>query len=75
MSASMKRAMAEAHLSIVQRHVDAGAACLTRQRALIARLKGRGISSATAEHLLVSFLRLQALHVDHRDRLRAELSN
>jgi len=66
-------------LAVAERHVQEGAHHLLQQRELLSRLQTQGHSkSATAgmaRELLATMERLQAHHIDHRDRLMASLKN
>ncbi|MBD8909403.1 hypothetical protein [Methylorubrum zatmanii] len=63
---------AETELEMVRRHIKEGAEHLTKQRALIARLRDAGFSSAEAEALLVNFEHSQRQHEDHLARIMSK---
>ena len=65
-------AKAESDLAMVQRHVREGAAIVTRQRELLARLQVGGYRTEEAEALLYSFEDVQRLHVEHLARILLE---
>lgn len=60
--------------ALAERHVREGARHVSRQREIVAQLKGRGHDAASARDLLEQFEALQALHVSDWERLRAELA-
>ena len=62
----------ETELEMVRRHVEEGAEHVAKQRALIARLKEKGLPSHDAEALLVTFEDLQRQHEDHLARADAK---
>jgi len=64
----------ESELEMVKRHVHGGAGHVVNQRALIARLKERGLPSGEAEALLATFEDLQRQHEAHLARVEAEAS-
>ncbi len=67
----------ERHLKAAEKHISIGAACIARQRAIIARLEGHERHEdhlREAIRLLAQFLEVQALHLADRDRLISELS-
>ena len=70
----MDRAMLENHLALAERHVAQGAEHIARQKEVIAKLESGGHATEEARALLDQFLNLQAFHITHRDRLRAELA-
>lgn len=62
----------ETELEMVRRHVEEGAEHIAKQRALIARLRQRGLPTQEAESLLVTFEDLQRQHEDHLARTVAK---
>ena len=64
--------VAETTLEMVRRHVREGAEHVARQRALLARLKERGLPTAEAERLLEDFEDVQRQHEDHLARAKVE---
>ncbi|CAO4182699.1 hypothetical protein [Methylorubrum populi] len=63
--------MSETELEMVRRHVKDGAMHVAEQRALIARLRQRGLPTEEAESLLVTFEDVQLQHEDHLARAEA----
>ncbi len=61
----------ETELDMVRRHVKNGAQHIAKQRALITRLRRKGLSTAEAEALLATFEDLQRQHQDHFARIKA----
>ena len=55
----------ETKIEMLQRHVREGAAHVAKQRALIARLRARGLPFEEAESLLVTFEASQQQHEAH----------
>jgi hypothetical protein len=68
------RAMLERHLAKAEEHVERGAKIIERQRIIVAELERDGHNTAEALKLLAEFQRVQAMHIDDRDRLRDELA-
>lgn len=62
------------HLAMAERHVSEGLAHVERQKRIIADLERDGHDAGEARALLESFVELQELHEQDRDRLRRELS-
>jgi hypothetical protein len=64
-------------LAVAERHVQEGARQLLQQREVLSRLQTRGhgksATAGMARELLDTMERLQAHHIDHRDRLIASL--
>jgi hypothetical protein len=56
---------------MVERHVAKGMKIVARQRDLIAELARRNLSTVEAERMLLSFIDIQSLPVEHLARLRA----
>ncbi len=69
------RKILQSDLGHVRRHVASGKRCIERQRDLIARLQRNRRDTTAANEFLALLLDVQALHVDHRDRLIKELAN
>ncbi|HVY82680.1 MAG TPA: hypothetical protein VG994_16935 [Steroidobacteraceae bacterium] len=69
----MDRALIAAHLALAERHVTEGEHRLQNQRDLLERIRQSGHDTATAEDILRQFERIQASHIEDRDRLRREL--
>ncbi|HEU4626821.1 MAG TPA: hypothetical protein VFS52_18810 [Steroidobacteraceae bacterium] len=69
----MDRTLIAAHLAQAERHVTAGEHLLQNQRDLLERIRQSGYDTATAEDILRQFERVQASHIEDRDRLRREL--
>ena len=67
------RRMAQEHLAQAERAVEIGLKHLARQKQIVAAFSGVGPGRASAEALLKTMLESQALHEEHRDRLRHEL--
>jgi hypothetical protein len=67
------REMAEEHLAQAEDACVKGRAHVNQQEAIVAKLPVGGRARASAEALLAVFRESQALHEDHRDRLRYEL--
>lgn len=63
---------AETELEMVRRHIKEGAGHLTKQRALIVRLRDAGFATAEAEALLVTLERSQRQHEDHFARFMSK---
>lgn len=59
----------ETEIEMVRRHVEAGAQLITKQQALIARLRQRDLPIKEAEALLILFEDLQRQHQEHLARL------
>ncbi len=73
----MRQEIVERHLKAAERHIAIGAACVARQRVVIARLERSDSHKALlreAVRLLAQLLNIQALHLADRDRLICELS-
>ncbi len=72
----MRQKVVQRHLRTAERHLVTGASCIARQRVLIARLElaeGHKVLLREAIRLLAQFLKIQALHLNDRDRLIGEL--
>jgi hypothetical protein len=67
------RAMQIRHLAQAERHVLQGEKHIAGQEQLIAELARHGHNTAQASELLDSFYAIQALHIQHRDRILKEL--
>jgi hypothetical protein len=61
-------------LAMTDRHVAEGEHLIARQRALIDELERDGHDTKSAIELLGVLERTQAMHVAHRDRIRADLA-
>jgi hypothetical protein len=61
-------AMTDAHIALGERHV-------ARQKEIIAELRLAGHSTALAETLLISFEQSLVSHIEHHDRILAELGS
>lgn len=61
----------ETELMMVRRHIRDGAGHIAKQRALIARLRQKGLPTEEAEALLVTFEDMQRQHEDHLARVEA----
>ena len=59
----------ESELQMVQRHVREGEAILERQHAIISRLSELHLPIDRAQELLVTFERMQSLHLAHLSRI------
>jgi hypothetical protein len=70
----MNRAMLLQHLALAERHVALGEAHLARQEALIARLDRDGHDTTDACAILTTMRHTQALHLEDRNRILAELA-
>ena len=70
----MDRRFLEETLAIVEKHVALGEAHIVRQRQIASELRRDGHDPTQSEGLLASFEALQAMHLEHRDRIRLELS-
>jgi hypothetical protein len=72
----MDRAILQSHLALAEEHVSTSKKHIARQRELIEELERDGHLqlALSAERLLAQFIKLNALHIAHRDRLRRELS-
>jgi hypothetical protein len=71
----MNRAMLLQHLAVADRHVAQGEAHLARQEALISELDRDGHNTTDAWALLKTMRNTQALHLQDRDRILAELAS
>ncbi|MGY8639304.1 hypothetical protein RAD15_43280 [Bradyrhizobium sp. 14AA] len=69
----MDHTMLRRHLAMVERHVALGEGHLAKQEALIAGLECKGRDTVNARMFLATLRETQALHLEHRDRLLAEL--
>jgi hypothetical protein len=69
----MDRALLLDHLATAERHVAEGEHHLARQRRLIAEMERDGHDTRSALELLSTLEQTQAMHVSHRDHIRAEL--
>ena len=70
----MDRAMIERDLAEAGRHVTLGQKNIANQRRVLENLLRDGHDTADAERLLQVFLDSQDLHIEERNRLRAELA-
>lgn len=71
----MEDAMAHSpDLALAEGHVDQGRRHVARQKEIIAELGLAGHPTALAETLLTSFEQTLVTHVEHRDRMLAELA-
>lgn len=61
------------HLALAERHIAEGKRTIARQEQLVAELDRDGHDTAMAMALLREFQVSLAAHIEHRDRLRAEL--
>lgn len=61
----------ETELDMIKRHVQDGVRHIAKQRALIDRLRRRGLPTDQAEALLVNFELIQRQHQDHLSRIEA----
>ena len=61
------------HLAEAEAQAAKGLEHIAHQRTIIADLDRDGHDSRTANELLTALLRSQALHEQHRDRLKREL--
>ena len=59
---------------MTERHIALGEEHLAKQEALIAGLERKGRDTINARAFLVTLRDAQALHLEHRDRLLAELA-
>lgn len=66
---------ARATLEMCERHVLQGERRILDQIERIARLEARGLPTETALALLMTFKDTQAMAVQHRDRVRADLAS
>ena len=66
--------MWEQHLAIAERHVIASQHHVARQRQIVFELERDGHGATTARALLAEFKTSLKLHVEDRDRLKADLS-
>lgn len=67
--------MLQQHLAMTERHVALGEEHIAKQKALIAGLERKGRDTVNARAFLVTLHEAQALHLEHRDRLLAELES
>ena len=70
----MDRRNVEMNLEQAKRHVAIGKGDIERQRNVVAELQRDGHDTKLAQELLLSFERLQAMHVADVERLTAELA-
>ena len=70
----MDRAVIERRLAEAERHVTLGEKNIANQRRVLENLLRDGHDTAEAERLLQAFLDSQDLHVEKRNRLRADLA-
>jgi hypothetical protein len=70
----MDRAILEGHLAQAERHILESQRHVSRQREIVAELANDGHDFSSAEDLLAQFETMLAAHIDHRDRIRTELS-
>ena len=69
----MDRALIREHLAFAEQQLDAADEHLAKQRAIVAQIERNKLDASLARKLLRLFEDGYALHVLHRDRLRAEL--
>lgn len=70
----MNRAMLLQHLALAERHISQGETHLAKQEALISTLDRDGHDTTEAWALLTTMRATQALHLEDRDRILAELA-
>jgi hypothetical protein len=70
----MDRVVWEVHLAQAKEAIAKGERHIARQKQLIAELERDGHDSQTARELLAQFESVQALHIEHGDRLCRELA-
>jgi hypothetical protein len=70
----MDRATIERHLAEAERHVSLGEQNIANQRRALENLLRDRHDTEEAERLLQAFLDSQDLHIEERNRLRAELA-
>jgi hypothetical protein len=70
----MDRQILLEHLAQAERHIEAGARIVRRQRELIAELQRDGHDAKEARRLLKQFEDVQAMHLTEHDRLIKELA-
>lgn len=58
--------------ALVEEHVALAECHVARQKEIVAEFRRAGHSTALAETLLAAFEQTLAMHLDHRDRMRAE---
>jgi hypothetical protein len=71
----MDRAMIVAHLAQAERHVADSMDTVLKQGDVVARLDQKGLSTGSAAAILVQLEYALTKHIEHRDRLRAQLAN
>jgi hypothetical protein len=69
----MDRAMQQARLAQVERHIDSVRRYIERQEQIIADLERDGCDITIALDLLTTFRRMQDQNVAHRDRILEEM--
>ena len=62
------------HLAQAERHIAGGRLIIERQQALITELERDGHPTAQARALLDTFVELQRMHEDDRERIMHELA-
>jgi hypothetical protein len=70
----MDRAMWQRHLAVAERHLVEAQRHVTRQREIVAELEQGGYDTTMAKTLLIQLEETLKLHLEHRDRLQADLS-
>ena len=70
----MDRRMLQQHLALAERHVAEGRQHVSRQRQIIFELRRDGHDTTMARGLLEQFKDTLKLHIEDRDRLKAEVS-
>jgi hypothetical protein len=71
----MDRSLLFELLAMTDRHVAEGEQHIARQRVLIDELERDGHDTKSAIELLSVLEQTQAMHVAHRDRIRADLTS
>lgn len=69
----MDRNLLEEYLAIAEMDVTTGEVRLLVQRRLVSNLRREGHDPTKSEKFLAQLEALQAMHTEHRDRLRLEL--
>jgi predicted XRE-type DNA-binding protein len=70
----MERAMRIQHLEQAERHIAQVARHIAIQELIVSDMARLGHDTTEARKLLENFYAFQAQHIQHRDRLRLELS-
>jgi hypothetical protein len=71
----MDRRFLEENLAIAEMDVTTGEVHLLVQRRLVSDLRRDGDDTTESEKFLAQLEALQVMHLEHRDRLRLELSS